>query len=96
MGEAKLILCPVCKNRTRSRIHGDTNIGSCQLFCPKFKQEKSQWGGDFDPWDNSNSLFFLINSSSRKSAALAYTLLCRAFPVSISGIAKDPDFLEVD
>ncbi|MFZ3151787.1 MAG: cysteine-rich KTR domain-containing protein [Anaerolineaceae bacterium] len=39
MEENKWILCPVCKNKTRIRIRGDTILENFPLFCPKCKQE---------------------------------------------------------
>ena len=33
------ILCPICKNKTRVRIRGDTLLENFPLFCPKCKQE---------------------------------------------------------
>lgn len=39
MGEIKWILCPVCKNKTRTKIREDTVLENFPLFCPKCKQE---------------------------------------------------------
>ena len=39
MIEAKWILCPVCKNKTRLRVRQDTVLENFPLFCPKCKQE---------------------------------------------------------
>ena len=33
------ILCPVCKNKTRTRIRKDTMLTNFPLYCPKCKQE---------------------------------------------------------
>ncbi|QXE17928.1 cysteine-rich KTR domain-containing protein [Clostridium sp. 001] len=33
------LLCPVCENKTRIRVRGDTTIENFPLFCPKYKQE---------------------------------------------------------
>ena len=33
------VLCPVCRNKTRSRIREDTVLINYPLFCPKCKQE---------------------------------------------------------
>ena len=33
------LLCPVCKNKTRIKIRGDTEIKNLPLFCPKCKHE---------------------------------------------------------
>ena len=33
------LLYPVCKNKTRIRIRGDTILENFPLFCPKCKQE---------------------------------------------------------
>ena len=35
----KWLLCPVCKNKTRTRIRLDTTLTNFPLFCPKCKQE---------------------------------------------------------
>lgn len=39
MKEAEWVLCPVCGNKTRLRIRGDTILENFPLFCPKCKQE---------------------------------------------------------
>lgn len=39
MKDTKWILCPVCNNKTRIRIRGDTVLENFPLFCPKCKQE---------------------------------------------------------
>jgi len=33
------IMCPVCGNKTRSKIRKDTILKRFPLFCPKCKQE---------------------------------------------------------
>lgn len=33
------IRCPVCGNKTRDRIRGDTVLKNYPLYCPKCKQE---------------------------------------------------------
>ena len=33
------ILCPVCGNKTRDKIRGDTVLKNYPLYCPKCKQE---------------------------------------------------------
>lgn len=33
------LLCPVCRNKTRLKIRGDTELINFPLFCPKCKQE---------------------------------------------------------
>ncbi len=35
----KWIYCPVCGNKTRSRIRQDTVLVNYPLYCPKCKQE---------------------------------------------------------
>jgi len=40
MDNAGWLLCPVCKNKTRIRIRGDTILENFPLYCPKCKQEK--------------------------------------------------------
>lgn len=41
--EIKLALkvndCPICKNKTRTKIRKDTELINFPLFCPKCKQE---------------------------------------------------------
>lgn len=34
------ILCPVCKNKTRTKIRDNTELINFPLFCPKCKQER--------------------------------------------------------
>lgn len=33
------IFCPVCRNKTRDKIRGDTVLKNYPLYCPKCKQE---------------------------------------------------------
>lgn len=33
------ILCPICKNKTRTKIRPDTELNRFTLFCPKCKNE---------------------------------------------------------
>ena len=33
------LLCPVCKNKTRTKIRNDTVLLNFPLFCPKCKKE---------------------------------------------------------
>jgi Zn-finger nucleic acid-binding protein len=33
------LLCPVCNNKTRTKIRQDTKITNFPLYCPKCKQE---------------------------------------------------------
>ena len=33
------ILCPICRNKTRIKIRGDTVLENFPLYCPKCKQE---------------------------------------------------------
>lgn len=33
------VLCPVCNNKTRMQIRGDTEIKKLPLYCPKCKKE---------------------------------------------------------
>ena len=33
------VYCPVCGNKTRLRIRGDTELKNFPLFCPKCKNE---------------------------------------------------------
>ncbi len=33
------LLCPICKSKTRIKIHGVTVLENFPLFCPKCKQE---------------------------------------------------------
>ncbi len=39
MNKDKWILCPVCKNKTRLKMHENTELKNFPLFCPKCKQE---------------------------------------------------------
>ena len=39
MGTAKWIYCPICKNKTRTKIRTDTKLINFPLYCPKCKQE---------------------------------------------------------
>ena len=33
------VYCPICKNKTRIQIRGDTELKNFPLFCPKCKRE---------------------------------------------------------
>lgn len=33
------IRCPVCQNKTRAKMRGNTELKNFPLFCPKCKQE---------------------------------------------------------
>lgn len=33
------VRCPICKNKTRTKIREDTKLENFPLFCPKCKQE---------------------------------------------------------
>ena len=37
--KVKWILCPVCQNKTRTKIREDTELTNFPLFCPKCKRE---------------------------------------------------------
>jgi Zn finger protein HypA/HybF involved in hydrogenase expression len=39
MLNAKFVLCPVCKNKTRVQIREDTELKNFPLYCPKCRQE---------------------------------------------------------
>lgn len=39
MEKKKWLLCPVCGNKTRNKIRGDTVLINYPLYCPKCKQE---------------------------------------------------------
>lgn len=39
MDEREWILCPVCGNKTRNKIRGDTELKNFLLYCLKCKQE---------------------------------------------------------
>lgn len=36
---AEWVRCPVCGNKTRLQIRGDTELKNFPLYCPKCKQE---------------------------------------------------------
>ncbi|MDL2248505.1 cysteine-rich KTR domain-containing protein [Tyzzerella sp. OttesenSCG-928-J15] len=39
MTGAKWIFCPICGNKTHTKIRGDTELKNFPLFCPKCKKE---------------------------------------------------------
>jgi len=39
MEQIKWLFCPICANKTRLRIRGDTILENFPLYCPKCKQE---------------------------------------------------------
>jgi len=39
MDSEKWILCPICNNKTRTKIREDTVLENFPLFCPKCKKE---------------------------------------------------------
>ncbi len=39
MEESEWIICPICHNKTRTKIRGDTVLKNFPLYCPKCKHE---------------------------------------------------------
>ncbi|MDD2971769.1 MAG: cysteine-rich KTR domain-containing protein [Lachnospiraceae bacterium] len=39
MENIQWLLCPICKNKTRTKLRSDTVLENFPLFCPKCKQE---------------------------------------------------------
>ncbi len=39
MQNPKLLLCPICKNKTRNKVNINTELKNFPLYCPKCKQE---------------------------------------------------------
>lgn len=39
MNNTEWIYCPVCGNKTRLKMRGDTELKNFPLYCPKCKQE---------------------------------------------------------
>lgn len=39
MEKTEWIICPICRNKTRTKIRDDTELKNFPLFCPKCKQE---------------------------------------------------------
>lgn len=39
MNNQSWVLCPICNNKTRTKIRDDTELINFPLFCPKCKQE---------------------------------------------------------
>ena len=39
MENEKWLLCPLCKNKTRTKLRKDTILANFPLYCPKCKQE---------------------------------------------------------
>lgn len=39
MNNCKWLLCPVCHNKTRTKVRPDTKLENFPLFCPKCKKE---------------------------------------------------------
>ena len=39
MDAEKWLLCPICNNKTRTKIREDTVLKNFPLFCPKCKKE---------------------------------------------------------
>lgn len=38
-GNARWILCPICGNKTRTKVFEDTIVHNFPLYCPKCKTE---------------------------------------------------------
>ena len=49
MGTAKWIYCPICKNKTRTKIRTDTKLINFPLYCPKCKQDQRARHLDAEP-----------------------------------------------
>ena len=39
MDKTEWVICPICKNKTHTKIQDDTELINFPLFCPKCKQE---------------------------------------------------------
>ena len=39
MDKEEWLLCPICKNKTRTKLRQDTVLINFPLYCPKCKQE---------------------------------------------------------
>lgn len=39
MEGSEWIICPICKNKTRTKIRSDTVLKNFPLYCPKCKHE---------------------------------------------------------
>ena len=39
MSNHSWVFCPICNNKTRTKIRNDTELINFPLFCPKCKQE---------------------------------------------------------
>ena len=39
MKKSQFILCPICGNKTRTKIREDTELKNFPLYCPKCKKE---------------------------------------------------------
>jgi len=39
MSNCEWVMCPVCNNKTRTKIRSDTILENFPLFCPKCKKE---------------------------------------------------------
>lgn len=39
MQENRWVLCPLCHNKTRTKLRDDTELKNFPLFCPKCKNE---------------------------------------------------------
>lgn len=37
--ETQWVLCPICNNKTRTKLSKDTELKNFPLFCPKCKNE---------------------------------------------------------
>ncbi len=37
--ESQWVLCPICNNKTRTKLREDTELKNFPLFCPKCKNE---------------------------------------------------------
>ena len=47
MVDEQWIYCPMCGNKTRIKVRGDTELKNFPLFCPKCKQENLINAKDF-------------------------------------------------
>jgi ribosomal protein L44E len=39
MKQSKILLCPICENKTKTKIREDTVLEKFPLYCPKCKKE---------------------------------------------------------
>lgn len=81
--DCKFVLCPVCGNKTRTKIQEDTEMKNFPLYCPKCKKETVSDTG------NCTALITILRSKKKTAPTMRFTV-CRGRKKSQRGTRNYP------